>query len=271
MRNFKVFFSVLFSFLAMFTMTAALNTYAAEVTYNSQANFNGLGDEYRDEIKVIINLINAKNYLTAESKLNDVVNNIKAQMTDKQTKYVCFEFDPQYQEYLKSLAPTNSSTNTDTANGDASTANTSANPEPVTRVSWAFCNALYLKAFLASDRRDWDQALAMLQEQRNYAPYSAQAYFEEGYIYNQQKKPQLAIDAYQKGVDLTKKYAFSKLQVALGLRGIAYAQVELGKLEEAKATLQESLKFEPQNSIAVNELKYIENLQRQKNPPKSSQ
>lgn len=46
------------------------------------------------------------------------------------------------------------------------------------------------------------------------------------------------------------------------LRGRGYILVELKRLDEAEASFNDSLKVEPKNPIAVNELRYIAELRR---------
>ena len=48
------------------------------------------------------------------------------------------------------------------------------------------------------------------------------------------------------------------------LRGIGYSLIELGELEAARQAFEKSLKMEPNNRLALDELEYIRKLQ-QKN------
>ncbi len=220
-------------------------SYSVETSFKRQTDVNGIGNDQMQNINSAVTLIKEKKFTEANTALDKIIASIKSQMTEQNTSYFCFRSDEQYQKYISELAPNATST-------------------PPIRVSWAFCKALYLKAFIASGQKQWDQALILLQEQRKYAPMATQNYFEEGYIYNQQRKPKLAIETYLKGIELGKKNNISDQEIAIALRGLGYAQIELGQFDEAQKTLQQSLKLDPNNKIAISELNYIKQVQKNK-------
>ena len=57
-------------------------------------------------------------------------------------------------------------------------------------------------------------------------------------------------------LDETRRYARH-----LVLRGIGFALTELGRLQEAREAYEASLRIEPDNALAKNELAYLDRLQ----------
>jgi len=121
---------------------------------------------------------------------------------------------------------------------------------------------MQLKAFIAASNRDFQRALDLLNKQIAIAPYAASPYTESGYILNLLKRPAAALEAYEAGLRLAREFESSKTSEAIALRGMGVALIELGQLKKAEAVLRESLKVDPGNAVALNELKYITHVRR---------
>ena len=69
-----------------------------------------------------------------------------------------------------------------------------------------------------------------------------------------------ALGAYRHGLGLAREFESSRREEAVALRGIGFALIELGRLDEAEAVFLESLEADPDNEAALNELRHIEHL-----------
>ena len=119
---------------------------------------------------------------------------------------------------------------------------------PIIRVNYALAEALQLKAFIASSRREWSRALAILETLARFAPYGPEAHCESGYILVSQGKPAQSLAAYRRAVALSDEHGTSPAVRAVALRGVGMALTELGRLDEARKAYVESLTIEPGSS-----------------------
>lgn len=127
-------------------------------------------------------------------------------------------------------------------------------------IDWGYKECLQMRAFIASERRDFPAALAILSTIEAIAPVSAGTAAERGYILNQLGKSEEALLAYRQALSVSTRYPSQRPLQPVALRGIGFALIELHRLDEAEATFQESLNVEPNNRVALNELAYIRDL-----------
>lgn len=127
-------------------------------------------------------------------------------------------------------------------------------------IDWGYIETLKTKAFIAIEKREFPAGLAILATIERLAPTSAGAALERGYTLNQLGRAQDALDAYKKSHELSVRYASQIPYRAASLRGMAVSLVELHRLDEAEMMLNESLKIEPANKVALGELAYIRSL-----------
>ncbi len=127
---------------------------------------------------------------------------------------------------------------------------------------WTLPAAMQMKAFIAVSNGDSMRAVDLLTKQIAIAPYAASPYTEFGYILNQLKRPAAALEAYTVGLRLAREFKSSKSEEPAALRGIGFSLIELGQLKKAEAVLRESLKIDPGNAVALNELKYIKHFRK---------
>lgn len=132
--------------------------------------------------------------------------------------------------------------------------------QPFEWIDWSYKECLQIRAYVAAERRDFPLALALLAAIEAVAPMSAGTLTERGYILNQQSKPEEAMAAYKRALELATRYPSQQRFQALSLRGLGFALIELKRLDEAEATFQESLKVDPNNRLALDELAYIRQL-----------
>jgi len=128
-------------------------------------------------------------------------------------------------------------------------------------IDWGYREALQLKAFMLSEQREFDKALDLLRFQAKIAPYSAAPYTERGYILNVGlRRPQEGLEAYRHALALAREFESASAKEPVALRGIGFALIELGDLDQAESMFQASLEIDPGNELALNELSYIEHL-----------
>jgi Flp pilus assembly protein TadD len=228
--------------------SSASNTETVSTVFKETVEWDGLGAEQAPGVNEVLDLITSKQLPEAEGKLNAATAAFRALMNNPAVIYVCFRSASQFDAYVKEV---------EKKRGEAS-------GRPFVRVSYAYAKTLHLQAFIASDRKQWPEALALLEQEMRYAPWEWRAYIERGYIMNQLGKNEEAIQVYQKGLDLATRYEGTAADRASAWRGIGFAQTELGQLDVAKNSYNESLKLDPGNKLALNELDYIRDLEQKK-------
>jgi tetratricopeptide (TPR) repeat protein len=126
-------------------------------------------------------------------------------------------------------------------------------------VDQSFCIALFLKGFVLIDTGHPAEAEAFLRRAHEAEPYSAHFLNEYAEWYKAAGQWQRAHDLFADAVSLAEmaddadKAAFK----ARALRGMGFAEIELGKLDEAEKHMRESQKIDPANTAAQHELDYI--------------
>lgn len=129
---------------------------------------------------------------------------------------------------------------------------------PVDWIDMACPEAYDMQAFVDVDRRQFGEAEALLGKAIALAPYWAEPVVELGAAYNQSGRPGEALANYQRALDLIERYQVGNAPLkAMALRGIGFAQVELGDLDAAEAAYRSALELVPDSQVAENELEYI--------------
>lgn len=237
-------FSILF--LAVATgvgcSNASLSPTGGKETYVTQLNQvpieAGLGADQRPLIVNAVSLIKAKQLNEAGHLLDQALATFRDRMTNPDAKYVS--------------APTKAEL--DAFSTESNTAST------IIWLDWSFREALHLKAFIESTSKRFEIALQLLDEEATYAPTAASPYLERGYIFGLQSNPRAALEAYTRALALSRKYASSAGTEGAALRGMGVVLVDLQDLYWAEQYLQESLRIDPGNRIAIKELEYIHKL-----------
>jgi tetratricopeptide (TPR) repeat protein len=125
-------------------------------------------------------------------------------------------------------------------------------------IDWCYREALSRKAYILAERDDLPRALRYLELELKAAPYAAPPYAEAGYIFNRQGRYKEAASSFRKALEITDQFPSAHLSRPIALRGLGFALIEMGDLDAAESAFRESLEFEPDNELALNELKYIQ-------------
>jgi tetratricopeptide (TPR) repeat protein len=131
-------------------------------------------------------------------------------------------------------------------------------------VDWAYREALQMQAFIAAGRGDYDMALSGLAGIESLAPFDPSASIERGFVLNKLGRSPEAIECYRRAYALSQRYPSASAQAPAALRGIGFTLVELGDIKGAREAYENSLKLEPNNPTATQELEYIRSLEVQK-------
>ncbi|SDN10210.1 tetratricopeptide repeat protein [Polaromonas sp. JS666] len=193
------------------------------------------GSQLRDQVNDLVALVRAKRLSDAERKAIELQEKFEASFDRKMRQY-SFQSKEEYLEFKQSA------------------------PEQFEWIDWGYKETLQMKAFIAADKREFPTALSILATIEKIAPASAGTAAERGYILNQLGQPENALAAYKKALSLSTRYQSQRPFQAAALRGIGFALIELSKLDEAEAVFNDSLKIEPANKVALNELAYIRDL-----------
>jgi len=217
---------------------------SVETVYSFEVSAGGIGADQQETVSRAVELIKKGQLATADSVLDGVLSRFAGLMGDAKKAYVCFRKTKDFRQFLD----------------ESQEKQTPLARSQVTRVHDSFAQALQMKAYIASSRKEWNRAADYLKKKMSYAPYETQPYLEMGYILNGQGKPQEAVESYKKGYVLAVAHGTTKTEQAIALRGLGYSQIEIGDLEAAVKSFTRSLEIEPGNKVALNELRYIEQL-----------
>lgn len=114
---------------------------------------------------------------------------------------------------------------------------------------------------IAEARLAFDAAIAL-------SPRNSKYLSERGEVENSQKNWAPALAIFKRALDAAEisPPRLKTSETTRALRGMAYAQIELGNLDAAKSLHQLVLLLDPQNKISRNELEYIDTQQRRPDP-----
>jgi tetratricopeptide (TPR) repeat protein len=124
-----------------------------------------------------------------------------------------------------------------------------------------WCKALFIKGFSLIDVNQSNDALAFLKKASEMAPFNAHYMNEYAEWYKSNRRWQESYDIFSNAREIASYMSkdVRKKTEARSLRGMGFAMIELGKLDEAEQLFQDSLKLIPKHSGALNELEYIKN------------
>lgn len=105
---------------------------------------------------------------------------------------------------------------------------------------------------------DSKSAFAHLDRAQQLAPNWAEPLAERAYLVGKMGDRAASLEIYRTALDLTRRYPSSAYLEPLVLRGIGYALIELGRLDEAQRAYEASLELQPTNELAKKELIYIQ-------------
>lgn len=134
---------------------------------------------------------------------------------------------------------------------------TRSGDDPVDWVDMACPEAFDLQAYIDVDRRRFEDAEALLERAIHLAPFWADPVVELGASYNQSRRPAEALATYRRALALIERFPHNAPLKPMALRGVGFAQVELGDLDAAEAAYRSALELDPDSQVARKELDYI--------------
>ena len=128
-----------------------------------------------------------------------------------------------------------------------------------TLVEGGWCIAMWAKGFALIDLQQLDAAIPFLEGAVAMAPLHPHYLSELGYAYQAQKSWQRSYDLYARAADAAKRESGERQKKSLRRAwfGMAYDQIELGKLDEAEVLLRKCLTLTPDDQKVKDELQYV--------------
>jgi Tfp pilus assembly protein PilF len=130
-----------------------------------------------------------------------------------------------------------------------------------------WCTALWGKGFTLIDLGRWNEAEPFLARSVEMAPHNAHFRNEYAEWFKSRRDWNRAFLEFSLAWDVVSHdpQGPDRTLAARALRGLGFAKIELGQLDEAEALFRKSLEFEPDSRAAANELEFIAQ-QRSKQP-----
>jgi tetratricopeptide (TPR) repeat protein len=131
-------------------------------------------------------------------------------------------------------------------------------------INWGYKLALQTQAFIAAERHDYPGAVSLLTQIESLAPVSAETSIELGHALNGLGRYKEALAAYYRAQGIAETFNSQRQYRPVVLRGIGFSLIELGDLDKAEKLFEDSLKLDPNNKVAINELDYIRSKRKNK-------
>jgi len=124
----------------------------------------------------------------------------------------------------------------------------------------SYSKAYYLLAFLALESRSnpYNNALLNLDKGLRLEPDQPTLLYEKANLYYRLKRHEQAVKLYTQLAHT--KNCLPDPQRARAFRGLGETLTAIGKYDDAEMALYQSLKFDPDNKKAINELDYIDQI-----------
>jgi tetratricopeptide (TPR) repeat protein len=126
-------------------------------------------------------------------------------------------------------------------------------------------DAYLLKAYALMALGELHQAREALESALVVSPMSAKYMAELARTYVAEKNYDKSIELYRQSADFANRTSAASLRnedLARAWRGEAYSLAEQGKTREARALYEECLRLDPQDGKALNELKYLDQVEK---------
>jgi tetratricopeptide (TPR) repeat protein len=216
-------------------------SYLTTTPLQSPAGEPALGTQHRAAVKQAIQASLAGNHEAAIPVLTEAVRYCDAQQQVPGRKALSFQSHRQYALYMDG-------------------------PGRGTPTEWldmACANAYTHLGYIEIERGDIDAALRWLDKAIAVAPYDVEPLCEKGAALTRRKDWQGSKASYDRALMLARSQPENRHMEALALRGVGFAHIELGELENARASYIASQKLDPDSPTAKQELAYIEQLQQE--------
>ncbi|WP_324172714.1 tetratricopeptide repeat protein [Sulfurimonas sp.] len=185
-------------------------------------------------------LIDQHKYVEANILLDEVILKFEKiiKMDNKETLYRCFLNKEEFIEYQNQTKK---------------------------KIIWldeSYSRAYYFKAYIHVDKKELEIAKKLLLIANKLAPFAANIFTELAFISSREGNKPNAFMYYKKALELSNQFDSQKVWKAMALRGIGSTLIDLKDLNKAEEYFNESLKIDPHNKIALNELAYIDDLRK---------
>jgi tetratricopeptide (TPR) repeat protein len=211
------------------------------ITRGEVVKENGLGCEYHDKMQTARTLVIQRKFDQANQLADEVIKGFETNYVKKEGVFLTFLNKEAFERYCSG----------------------SGKNDPVYWLDWSYREAFFLKAFIANEQKKRELAIQILDRLiSSISPEDPEAYCEKGNAFNAEGRLTEGLEQYQHAYALSKKSASYKTYAAAALRGMGFAYTDLGRLQEAEDAYNESLKLEPNNAVALNELRYIDSVKK---------
>lgn len=199
----------------------------------------GLGAEHRSRIVQAQELVMANRVPEAEKILQEIIGAIDEKLRTNDRIRVCVATRAEFDRFAAD-------------HGGAA---------KVQWVDWAYREAIQTQAYIAAGSGDLERALVLLERVEVLGPYEAGPLVERGFVLNKLGRSKDALESYRRAYDLSQRFESARPLAPAALRGIGFSLIELGDLKAARTAFEDSLKLEPNNPNALQELDYIRSLE----------
>ena len=124
-----------------------------------------------------------------------------------------------------------------------------------------WCDAMLVKGYALNELKRPSEAAQVLGTLVGHAPYDPNYLIEYAYTIRVNGELERSLDLYKQAETAASKLQDRQSEThlrAVALRGQGFALTELQRWDDSKRAYERSLKYEPENEIARNELRYIE-------------
>jgi len=128
----------------------------------------------------------------------------------------------------------------------------------ITWIGNAYPRAFFHLGFLRVKAKKFAEAITFLDRGFTLEPSNPKFVFEKAMALSRMQKHEQAMTLYN-SINKASPYV-SQDDLARALRGRGSVYIELGQLNQAESAFKESLKFQPDSKVAINELLYISQL-----------
>ncbi len=134
-----------------------------------------------------------------------------------------------------------------------------AAPAGTVAIAIDYCDALFIKGFSLIDLNRASEAEPFLRRATELSPLNAHYLNEYAEWFKSVRQWQKSYDLFAQAADLAPVQPAEERDKrhARSLRGMGYAMIEMGKLDDAEMLMNQSLKLEPDSAGANQELAYI--------------
>lgn len=195
----------------------------------------------------------------ARTAISQTYNLLKTKQYDKALATIQPVIDNYQQKYANIAIPVYSSRTAEQAQA-ITQFSIEKNDKALVILHGEWVTALYLKGFILVEKNQLSQALKTYHQALERSPFNAQVANEIGHIFQAQRDWQTASETFELASQFSE---FSptdskNAEYTRALRGMAFSATEQGNYTQAKKLYQQCLKINPNDTIARQELQYVQ-------------